>query len=119
MLLICRRQSEGNARGVSCAHARRPVRGVGCDHARGGPRGNQAEHGAGVGCIAGALEEREFARLLAAAGFEAISFEPTRVYEADDAREFLIGAVLDPDAIASDVDGRFLSAFVRARKPTP
>jgi ubiquinone/menaquinone biosynthesis C-methylase UbiE len=70
-----------------------------------------------VGCIAGALEEGEFERLLASAGFEAISFEPTRVYQAADAREFLVGAGLDPDAIALDVDGRFLSVFVRARKP--
>ncbi len=70
-----------------------------------------------VGCIAGALEEREFERLLAEAGFEEVSFEPTRIYQAEDAREFLAGSGLDPDAVAPDVDGRFLSAFVRARRP--
>jgi len=72
-----------------------------------------------VGCVAGALEQREFERLLAEAGFEAISFEPTRVYRVEDARDFLAGTGLDVDAVAADLDGRFLSAFVRARKPRP
>lgn len=70
-----------------------------------------------VGCVAGALEEREFERLLAQAGFEEISFEPTRVYQVEDARDFLAGTGLDLDTLAPQVDGRFLSAFVRARKP--
>ena len=68
-----------------------------------------------VGCIAGALEEREFERLLAAAGFEAISFEPTRIYQADDAREFLVGSGLDPDVVAAEVDGS-IPLRLRARQ---
>lgn len=70
-----------------------------------------------VGCIAGALEEREFERLLLDAGFEEPSLEPTRVYEPEDARSFLEEAGLDVDEVADAVRGRILSAFVRARKP--
>ena len=70
-----------------------------------------------IGCVAGALEEREYRDKLAKAGFEAIAVEPTRVYKAEDAREFLAGAGLDATAIAPQVDGKFMSAFVRARKP--
>jgi ubiquinone/menaquinone biosynthesis C-methylase UbiE len=72
-----------------------------------------------VGCIAGALEESDYRRKLAAAGFEAISVEPTRAYEVEDAREFLAGKGVDVDEIASAVDGKFMSAFVRAKKPLP
>jgi ubiquinone/menaquinone biosynthesis C-methylase UbiE len=70
-----------------------------------------------IGCVAGALEEREYRDKLAAAGFEGIDLEPTRVYRVEDAREFLEGAGLDADAIAPQVDDQFMSAFVRARKP--
>jgi len=70
-----------------------------------------------IGCIAGALEEREYAATLAAAGFQDVSLEPTRVYRAEDARAFLAEAGLDADAIAPQVDGKFYSAFVRATKP--
>jgi SAM-dependent methyltransferase len=70
-----------------------------------------------VGCVAGALEENEYLEKLAAAGFEQISIEPTRVYRAADARDFLKTNGIDPDAIAPQVDGKFLSAFVRAVKP--
>jgi SAM-dependent methyltransferase len=70
-----------------------------------------------VGCVAGALEEGEFRRLLAETGFEDVDIEPTRVYRAEDARPFLEGAGMDADAIAPEVDGRFMGAFVRARKP--
>jgi arsenite methyltransferase len=70
-----------------------------------------------VGCVAGALEEREFERLLLEAGFENPSLEPTRIYEPEDARAFLEEAGLDLDAFAEAVEGRFISAFVRARKP--
>ncbi len=70
-----------------------------------------------VGCIAGALEENEYRAKLAAAGFEAISVEPTRIYRVDDARELLAGRGIDVDAIAKSVDGKFMSAFIRARKP--
>jgi arsenite methyltransferase len=70
-----------------------------------------------IGCVAGALEESEYREKLAKAGFEDVDLEPTRVYRAEDAREFLAGAGLDADTIAPQVDGKFLSAFVRARKP--
>jgi ubiquinone/menaquinone biosynthesis C-methylase UbiE len=70
-----------------------------------------------IGCVAGALEENEYREKLAKAGFEEIDVEPTRVYRAEDAREFLAGTGLDADVIAPQVDGKFLSAFVRARKP--
>ena len=70
-----------------------------------------------IGCVAGALEEGEYRAKLAKAGFEGIELEPTRVYRAVDAREFLTGAGLNADSIAPHVDGKFMSAFVRARKP--
>src|SRR5262252_3933076 len=69
-----------------------------------------------IGCVAGALEESEYRAKLAKAGFENVDLEPTRVYTAESAREFLTGAGLSAEAIAS-VDGKFISAFVRARKP--
>lgn len=70
-----------------------------------------------VGCVAGALEESEFKRLLADTGFADADIEPTRIYRVEDAHAFLEGAGLDADAIAPEVDGRFMGAFVRARKP--
>ena len=70
-----------------------------------------------IGCVAGALEEGEYRAKLAKAGFDAIDVEPTRIYRTEDAREFLAGAGLDVAAIAPQVDGKFMSAFVRARKP--
>jgi len=70
-----------------------------------------------IGCVAGALEEREYRDKLAAAGFEGIDLEPTRVYRVEEARDFLTGAGLDVDTIAPQVADRFMSAFVRARKP--
>jgi arsenite methyltransferase len=70
-----------------------------------------------VGCVAGALEENEFKRLLTEAGFENAEVEPTRVYDIQDARDFLTGAGLDVDATAEQIEGRVISAFVRARKP--
>jgi len=72
-----------------------------------------------VGCIAGALEENEYRGMLSAAGFEQIEIEPTRIYRIDDAREFLSSSGIDVDAIAAQVDGKFMSAFVRAVKPKP
>jgi arsenite methyltransferase len=72
-----------------------------------------------VGCVAGALEENEYRRKLTAAGFENIEIEPTRVYRIEDAREFLSGQNIDVDAIAPEVDGKFMSAFIRAVKPQP
>jgi arsenite methyltransferase len=70
-----------------------------------------------VGCVAGALAEEEYRGKLAAAGFEQIELETTRVYRVDDAREFLSAGGIDVDAIAPQVDGKFISAFVRAVKP--
>ena len=70
-----------------------------------------------VGCVAGALEENEYRNKLASAGFEQIDLEPTRIYRIEDAREFLSGQNIDVDAIAPQVDGKFMSAFVRAVKP--
>jgi len=70
-----------------------------------------------VGCIAGALGDYEYAAKLAKAGFEGIEIEPTRVYNIDDARTFLSGRGIDVDAIAPQVEGKFMSAFLRATKP--
>ncbi len=70
-----------------------------------------------VGCVAGALEENEYRTKLASAGFENIEIEPTRIYRVEDAREFLCGQNIDLEAIAPQVDGKFMSVFVRAVKP--
>jgi arsenite methyltransferase len=70
-----------------------------------------------VGCIAGALEENDYRAKLIAVGFESVSVEPTRVYRVEDARSFLRDEGVDVDAIVSDVDGKFMSAFIRATKP--
>jgi len=70
-----------------------------------------------VGCIAGALQETEYSAKLANAGFTDISMEPTRVYNIEDARQFLTAAGIEVDEIAAQVDGKFLSAFIRATKP--
>src|SRR5262249_9324337 len=70
-----------------------------------------------VGCIAGALGDDEYVSKLAKAGFEEIEIEPTRVYQIEDARCFLGEKGVDVDAIASQVDGKFMRAFIRAIKP--
>jgi hypothetical protein len=70
-----------------------------------------------VGCIAGALEENDYRKKLSSAGFDQIQIEPTRVYRLEDAREFLSGHNIDVDALAPQVEGKFMSAFVRAVKP--
>jgi arsenite methyltransferase len=70
-----------------------------------------------VGCIAGALQDTEYFAKLAASGFASISIEPTRVYDIEDARVFLTGKGVDVDAIAPQVEGKFMSGFVRAVKP--
>ena len=85
-----------------------------------------------VGCVAGALDESDYRNKLQSAGFEQVDLEPTRIYRAADAREFLAASGIDADAIAPDlyssaigwvekiapmVDGKFMSAFVRAVKP--
>ena len=69
-----------------------------------------------IGCVAGALEEDDYRAKLTRAGFAEIDVEPTRIYRAEDAKAFLDQGGLDP-ALVSQVDGRFMSAFVRARKP--
>jgi ubiquinone/menaquinone biosynthesis C-methylase UbiE len=70
-----------------------------------------------VGCVAGALEESSYRDKLARAGFESIDVEPTRIYRAADAKQFLEEAGLTDDSVLAQVDGRFMSAFVRAQKP--
>src|SRR5271165_1888286 len=70
-----------------------------------------------VGCIAGALQDTDYTAKLAAAGFEDIEVEPTRVHKIEDARVFLHDQGVDVDAIAPQVDGKFMSAFIRAKKP--
>ncbi len=70
-----------------------------------------------VGCVAGALDENDYKSKLAAAGFGQIDIEPTRIYQAKDAAEFLKDQVADVAAIAAAVDGKVLSGFIRARKP--
>ena len=70
-----------------------------------------------IGCVAGALSEDDYRAKLAKAGFTQIEVEPTRVYRAEDARDFLAGAGLDADTIAPQVNGKFMSAFIRATKP--
>lgn len=70
-----------------------------------------------VGCIAGALQDQEYTAKLTAAGFAAIDIEPTRIYDIEDARAFLSGEGINVDAIAPQVDGKFMGAFIRATKP--
>lgn len=70
-----------------------------------------------IGCIAGALRDTEYVDKLTSAGFETVEIEPTRVYDIEDARQFLAGRGIDVDAIAPEVAGKFISAFVRAVKP--
>src|SRR5947209_4013356 len=70
-----------------------------------------------VGCVAGALSEDEYRQKLTAVGFEAIEIEPTRIYNVEDAREFLTAERIDVDRIAPQVNGKFMSAFIRAVKP--
>jgi SAM-dependent methyltransferase len=70
-----------------------------------------------VGCVAGAMQDVEYVSKLSKAGFTAIDIEPTRIYEIEDARQFLAGQGIDVDAIAPVVAGKFMGAFIRATKP--
>lgn len=70
-----------------------------------------------VGCIAGALQDEEYRAKLSEAGFEGVDIEPTRVYSIENARTFLTGQGIDVDAMAPAVEGKFMSAFIRANKP--
>jgi hypothetical protein len=68
--------------------------------------------------VAGALKDSEYKSKLTAAGFDEITIEPTRVYKVEDARQFLSAQGIDADSIATEVEGKFISAFIRATKPT-
>ena len=70
-----------------------------------------------IGCIAGAMEESEYRARLSTAGFEGIEIEPTRIYKIEDARQFLEATGIDVETIAPQVEGKFASAFIRAKKP--
>ena len=70
-----------------------------------------------MGCVAGALEENDYRAKLARAGFVDIALEPTRIYRVEDARELLARSGIDVDAVAAQIEGKFMSAFVRAQKP--
>ncbi len=70
-----------------------------------------------IGCVAGALEESEYRAKLSGAGFEQVEVEPTRIYRAEDTIELFAQANLDVEKVAPMVEGKFMSAFVRARKP--
>jgi hypothetical protein len=70
-----------------------------------------------VGCVAGAMQDSEYINKLKAAGFTSIDIEPTRIYDVEDARQFLSGQGIDVDAIAPAVAGKFMGAFIRAVKP--
>lgn len=70
-----------------------------------------------MGCVAGALEESAYRDKLVKAGFHDIEILPTRIYRAEDAKDFLAGAGLNVEALAPQIDGKFMSAFIRARKP--
>jgi SAM-dependent methyltransferase len=70
-----------------------------------------------AGCIAGALDEGDYRSRLMAAGFQDVDIEPTRIYDTEDARGFLSAEGVDADAMASELEGTFLSAFIRATKP--
>ena len=70
-----------------------------------------------VGCVAGALEEYDYREKLYEAGFESVDIDPTRVYKTGEAREFLVAAGLDPEKVAPQIEGKFISAFIRAKKP--
>jgi SAM-dependent methyltransferase len=70
-----------------------------------------------VGCIAGALEESEYREKLSAAGFESVEVEPTRIYQVEEAREFLVAAGLDAEVVGPQIKDKFMSAFIRATKP--
>ncbi len=70
-----------------------------------------------VGCVAGALKDSEYISKLRAAGFDQVTIEPTRVYKVEDAKQFLTARGIDSDSIATEVEDKFISAFIRARKP--
>ncbi|HUK36091.1 MAG TPA: hypothetical protein VLV86_19375, partial [Vicinamibacterales bacterium] len=70
-----------------------------------------------AGCIAGALEESSYRSKLTTAGFQSVEVEPTQIYDVNDARTFLSGQGVDVDAVTPEVEGKFMSAFIRATKP--
>ena len=70
-----------------------------------------------TGCVSGVLEAEAYARYLTEAGFSSVDIEPTRIYSAEDARALIVGAGLDPETLIPAVEGKVMSAFVRATKP--
>lgn len=70
-----------------------------------------------VGCIAGAMQETEYREKLRAAGFEGVEIEPTRTYQVEEARDFLTAAGLDAETVGPQIKDKFMSAFIRAKKP--
>jgi SAM-dependent methyltransferase len=70
-----------------------------------------------IGCVAGALEEEEFKSIMLSTGFTDVEIEPTRIYKVDDARAFLEGSGLNVESVATAIEGKFMGAFVRGRKP--
>ena len=70
-----------------------------------------------VGCIAGAMQETDYRQKLLTAGFESIDVEPTRIYQVEEARGYLAAAGLDADVVGPQIKDKFMSAFIRAKKP--
>ena len=115
-----RRQRQSAARSLPRAEARRPLRRLRCgDARRDAARDSPERSGCGSAASPARWKKTNIGSKLATAGFEAIDIEPTRIYRVEDAREFLAGQGIDVDAIAPQVDGKFMSAFIRAVKPVP
>ena len=115
---LIRRQGSRAARSVSGAETRRAIRRLGHRGARRNARRIRRRIELWAGCIAGALEETEYQSKLAAAGFEKIEVEPTRIYTAADAPD-LLRTMTDLEKIAQIADGKFMSAFVRRASRAP
>ena len=113
-----RRQGPRSARSIPRTQTWRPFRDFRRGSSRRSPGQIRKSMELWVGCVAGALTDTEYQQKLAAAGFESIDIEPTRIYSIDDAKEFLNAAGIDADAVAPQIRDKFVSAFVRAQKPT-
>ncbi len=111
-------KDQSGARGVPGLEAGWPICCIGRRDARGDRARNQTSVLAWIGCVAGALDEHVHRDKLAKAGFMAIDVEPTRIYRMEDAKDFLAASGLDAVTLGPKVDGQFMSAFVRARKPS-
>ena len=113
------RQGPRDFGSLSCPEAGRAARRLRRGRARVGASGDSQSMELWVGCVAGALGDYEYVAKLAKAGFEDIEIEPTRVYSVGDARTFLAGEGVDAEALATSLDGRFMSVFIRATKRAP